>query len=221
MHSHVLPGIDDGARNIDESRALLERFADLGYSKIVTTPHIMSDIYRNTPETIERALSELNRNFETPIAVEAAAEYYLDEELIKKVNSGERLLTISGRYLLFEMNFVTEPLQLKEFIFLAQTKGYQLILAHPERYLFIQQDMQKAEDLIDRGVLFQLNINSFTGHYSREAKKTAQQLVDRKWVHWLSSDAHRVEHLDLMKDVYRLKYFQKALTLPLLNHTLE
>jgi tyrosine-protein phosphatase YwqE len=109
---------------------------------------------------------------------------------------------------------------MKEFIFLATTRGYKPVLAHPERYLYLQNNIDKAQDLLDRGVLFQINISSITGFYSKVVQTTAQKLIDRGWVHLLGSDCHRLEHARIVAEAQQLKYFQKALALPLLNNTL-
>lgn len=223
MHSHLLPGIDDGVKTLEESIAVIAQFKKLGYNKLITTPHIMQDAFRNTPELIRQKLTEvqaalLQNNIE--IQITAAAEYYLDEVFVQRLNNNEELLTISNKYLLFETNFLTEPLNLKDFIFLASTKGYRLILAHPERYLYLHNNLAKVEDLIDRDVLFQLNISSLTGHYSKPAQILARKLIERGWVHWLASDCHHIGHLTLLQKTWKDKYFQKALTLPLLNNSL-
>ncbi len=223
IHSHLLPGLDDGVKTFEESLDIIERFVALGYHKLITTPHVISDSYRNTTEGILEKRDALNNYLKTrniTIEIEAAAEYYLDEDFVRKISADEQLLTFGRTYLLFETNFMTEPLNLKEFIFLASTKGYKLVLAHPERYLFLQNNFNKAEDLINRGVLFQLNTSSFTGHYSKEAQRTAQKLVDRGWVHFLGSDCHIQQHVTLLQQVQANRYYQKALTLPLLNNTL-
>ena len=124
------------------------------------------------------------------------------------------------KFLLFETNFLTEPFNLKEFIFLAISKGYKPVLAHPERYLYLQNDWGKIEDLIARQVYFQLNISSITGYYSKGVQITAQKLIDKGWVHLLGSDCHHFQHAQLVGSARNLKYFQKALSLPLLNNTL-
>lgn len=223
VHSHLLPGLDDGVKSLDESLALITTFRSLGYRKLITTPHVMSDAYRNTTDDILGALRMVqNALAEKSIHIElhAAAEYYLDEDFYKRVEAGEKMLTFGNNMLLFETNFMTEPLNLKEFIFIAHTKGYKLVLAHPERYVYMHNDMAKMEDLLNRGVQFQVNISSFTGYYSRAAQVTAQKMVDRGWVHLLGSDCHHEQHLQLVKNAQRLKYFQKALSLPLLNHSI-
>ena len=111
-------------------------------------------------------------------------------------------------------------LNLKEFIFLAATKGYSLVLAHPERYLYLQENFGKAEDLLNRGLLFQLNISSLSGYYSKEAQRIAKKLIDKGWVHLLGSDCHLLQHVKLIEEAQHMKYFRKALTLPILNNSL-
>lgn len=223
IHSHLLPGLDDGVQSFEDAEEIILRFVRAGYQKLITTPHIMSDAYRNTPEGIRSKLTELNdylKSKNISIQVEVAAEYYLDEAFNKSIELNQEILTFGNKYLLFETNFMTEPLHLKEFIFMATTKGYQLVLAHPERYLYLQNDISKAEDLINRGVYFQINTSSLTGYYSREAQRTAFKLIDKGWVHFLGSDCHSLQHIRLLEEAKRSRYYQKALTLPLLNNNL-
>ena len=224
MHSHLLAAIDDGSQSLDESEVMIRGFQKLGYRKLVTTPHIMSDIYRNTSEGIALKLQELRGHLaakQIDMEIDAAAEYYLDETLMQLIQKDATLLTFGKKYLLFETNFLSEPLQLKEFIFLASTRGYKVVLAHPERYLYLQQNWMKVEDLLDRGVLFQLNISSITGYYSKSVQQMAFRLIDRGWVHWLGSDCHQPQHLQLLEDAFTQKYMKKALNLPVLNNTLQ
>lgn len=223
IHSHLLPGIDDGVQTLEQSEEIILNFQRLGYTKLITTPHVMNDFYRNTNEEILARLTELNahlRQKNINISVEAAAEFYLDETLFKRLETGPPLLTFGRNYFLFETNFMTEPLNLKEFIFLATTKGYKPVLAHPERYLYLQSNFSKAEDLIGRGVLFQINISSLSGYYSKAAQTTAQKLIDKGYVHFLGSDCHNLQHVKLLEETRTNKYFQKAISLPLLNNSL-
>lgn len=223
MHSHLLPGLDDGVSTFQEAEQIILHFKELGYTRIITTPHVMSDAYRNTPAGIQGKLQELKTHLvqkNIDIDVSAAAEYYLDEGLFKMVETGQPLLTFGEKYLLFETNFITEPFNLKEFIFLATTGGYKLILAHPERYLYLQNNLGKVQDLLDRGVLLQMNISSLTGYYSKPVQQMAFKLVDRGMIHWLGSDCHHLQHAQLMRQAKTLRYFRKALTLPLLNNSL-
>lgn len=223
IHSHLLPGLDDGVRTLEEAEEIILNFISLGYRHLITTPHVMSDAYRNTPAGIAEKLEELQaylRKKNISIGISAAAEYYLDEQLFKMVETNQPLLTFGSRYLLFETNFITEPFNLKEFIFLATTKGYKLILAHPERYLYLQNNLDKVQDLLDRGVLMQMNISSITGYYSRQVRQMAFKLIDRGMIQWLGSDCHHLEHTRLIREAKNSRYFRKALTLPLLNNSL-
>lgn len=223
IHSHLLPQLDDGVKDLEEAERIISYFHGLGYRKLITTPHVMNDIYRNTPAGIHEKLEILRAHLaakKIPVEIEAAAEYYLDENLMAMLETNQPLLTIGQNYLLFETNFITEPFNLKEFIFLASSKGYKLILAHPERYLYLHGNFDKAQDLLDRGVLFQLNISSITGYYSKPVQRMALKYIDRGWVHWLGSDCHHLNHATLLEKTMTTKYFRKALSLPLLNNSL-
>lgn len=193
----------------------------LGYSKIITTPHIMTDYYGNTSDS----LNHVYRNFITELRTrgytlpfECAAEYYFDEKVFAQVQQKETLMTFGQRYLLFETNAVSEPLQLKEFIFALTTQGYRPVLAHPERYQYMTA--AKAEDLRDRGVLLQLNLLSLLGYYGPPIQKLAVKLIDLKLADALGSDCHNLEHAMLIKNVQRTRAYRKALDLPLLNYSL-
>lgn len=223
MHSHLLPGLDDGVQSFDESLAVINALRALGYTKLITTPHIIADAYRNSPETILPKLAELNsflaaRNMN--FTVEAAAEYYLDDALMQRLSTDEPLLTFGKKFLLFETNFLNEPFFLKEFIFSATTKGYRLILAHPERYVYLQDNYAKVQDLLDRGVLFQVNLISLTGYYSKPAQKLAEKLIVSKHVNFLGTDCHNEQQIALLQKGFRSKYFEKAILLPLMNNQL-
>lgn len=223
IHSHLLPNLDDGVESFEQAEEIITNFIALGYTKLITTPHVMSDAYRNTSEGIRSRLNELKAYLTSKninITVEAAAEYYLDEELMYKLNNDEPLLTFGNNLLLFETNFLSEPLILKEFIFLANTKGYQPVLAHPERYIYLQNNFEKAQDFLDRGVYFQINISSITGHYSKSIQQMVVKLIDKGMVHLVGSDCHHLQHIQLVRDARKLKAYKKALSLPLLNNTL-
>lgn len=221
MHSHLLAGLDDGVKSHDEAIELIRNFHRLGYKKVITTPHIMSDYYRNEPEQIISASVELNKllqDNQIPVTVEAAAEYYLDEHLTTIINGEKRLLTFGTNYLLFETNFFSEPLHLNEFIFNAITHGYKPVLAHPERYQYMT--MQKAEELRDRGVLFQLNIPSVVGFYGKPVERMAAKLIDAGWIDLLGSDCHNLLQFQALEAALKNKHFKKALSFPLLNNLL-
>ncbi|TND09084.1 MAG: hypothetical protein FD123_1487 [Bacteroidetes bacterium] len=224
MHSHFIPGIDDGAKNMEDSLNLLRQMQDLGYKKVVTTPHVMSDGYRNTPGIILDGLEKVRaaaKEAGITLEIDAAAEYYFDFDLQAKVKT-EKLLTFGNKYLLFEVSYMNAPDGLESFIFDLQTNGYKPILAHPERYPFWYEDnFAKYEKLKDKGVLFQMNINSLTGYYSISTKRIAEQMIDRGMIEFLGTDCHHQGHVNLMQQVRKEKYLHKLLESgKLLNNTL-
>jgi protein-tyrosine phosphatase len=223
MHSHFIPGIDDGAKTMKDSIEMITTMAELGYRKVITTPHIMGDFYRNTPEIINTGLEQVRRSLKeagVDIEVEAAAEYYLDYELEKKLDS-ERLLTFGNNYLLFEVSYMNSPDNLDGVIFKMQTSGYKPILAHPERYPYWFRDLNNFERLKDKGVLFQLNINSLTGYYSQETARIANTMIDKGWYEFAGSDCHHTGHQELLKKVRSAPGLRKLMESgKLLNNTL-
>lgn len=224
MHSHFIPGIDDGARTMKDSIQLLRGMEELGYRKVITTPHIMSDFFRNTPEIIESGLEQVRNAIKAEgieIEIEAAAEYYYDFELEKK-QKDQRLLTFGGNYLLFEVSYMNAPDNLDAFIFNLMTDGYKPVLAHPERYPFwFSKNLEQFEKLKDKGVLFQLNLNSLTGHYSPATKKIAEEMINKGWYEFAGSDCHHAGHLALLGKVREEKALAKLIESgKLLNATL-
>jgi tyrosine-protein phosphatase YwqE len=223
IHSHLLPGIDDGVETYDEAIGIIRRFQQLGYRKLITTPHVMQDFYENDSAIILdklKVLKQKTREAGIEVELEAAAEYYLDESLIKKLESPEQLLTFGKKYLLFETSFINKPMYLDDFLFLAQSKGFIPVMAHPERYAFIHNEPDLLEALLQRGMLLQINMNSLSGYYSREVQKMAKRLIDKQQIHFLGSDCHSGKHLDAMMESMRTKHYVKACSLPLLNNSL-
>lgn len=209
MHSHLIPGIDDGSQSLEQSIEIIRAFKSLGYQKIITTPHIMCDYYKNTPEIIlgglEKLRTELTR-LNISIEIEAAAEYNLDDGL-EKIIDDKQLLTFGNNHVLFELPFMQEPQNFQEIVFKFQTHGYKPILAHPERYSYWYKDFEKYEELKAKGILLQLNLLSLTGHYSPETKKIAERMVDAGLVDFVGTDCHRIEHLAILEKHANSKYF--------------
>ena len=222
MHSHLLPGIDDGSRTMDETIALINKMVQLGYSHLITTPHIMHEVYPNTRDIIEGKLEEVRQEIERlkiPVSIHAAAEYYLDYNLIEEIGN-KKLLTLGNDFVLVEFGFVSPPVGSEELIFEMQSKGYKPILAHVERYAYFFNDFKTIEQLRERGVALQLNILSLTGHYGNEVKKQAEKLVDKELVDFLATDCHRIQHLQLIEKNLSSKYIQRLLAKKLKNKSL-
>jgi protein-tyrosine phosphatase len=222
MHSHVLPGIDDGAQNPQESIFLVRRMMELGIKKIIATPHVMADYYRNTAESINGALEVLKAELikeDIDIQVEAAAEHYFDETFEDRINDG-RLMIIAGKYVLFELSFISQPPNMLNIIQRMIELGHKPILAHPERYQYMELDELKG--LRDWGCCLQLNTISLTGYYGRGARAMAEALVDNDLVDFISSDMHHPKHAEALKNALRLPHVQKLLTdYPLKNILLK
>jgi tyrosine-protein phosphatase YwqE len=223
MHAHFLPGIDDGASDLKESLLIIEKLIELGYKKLLATPHIMHDFYKNTPDIIEAKLEEVKQAVAQQgwqVELGAAAEYYLDEWFVEKLKKGEPLLSFGNNYVLFETSFINQPVHLQEAIFLMQSLNYKPVLAHPERYIYLQDNFNKCVELLQHGVLLQINITSLTGYYSIPAQLLAERLIDTKMVHFAGTDTHAVKHLKALQQAQTKKYYARLLEAELLNYSL-
>ncbi|APU66794.1 tyrosine-protein phosphatase [Christiangramia flava] len=198
FHNHILPGLDDGAKNIEESLQLIEQFRSFGIEKIVCTPHVMGDYYPNTQETIHSALAEVRS--QTEISVNASAEYMMDQHFMEIIEQQE-ILPVVGKKVLVEMSYFQAPINLNEILFRLQNHSYSPILAHPERYAYYHHKFSQYEDLKTRGCKFQLNMLSLSGHYGTGIQKTAFLLLEKGMLDYISSDAHRMDHLEKLKKI--------------------
>jgi len=204
LHSHLLPGIDDGVQSIEESLSVIRGFVNLGYKKLVTTPHIMHDFYKNDATIILSKLEEVRNAVSKEslqIELEAAAEYYLDEYFLSLISSKKKLLTFGDNYVLFELSFMTKPLTIKEAVFSMQTNGYKPVLAHAERYLYYHDSIKHLEELSNNGVLLQLNLLSLSKYYSKAVKKMASKLLDLGLISFIGSDCHNPKQLMAVAEV--------------------
>ena len=222
MHSHLIPGIDDGSPDMETTIALIKEFKAMGYSKIITTPHVMCDYYKNTPEIILGGLENVREELKKQaidIELFAAAEYNLDDGLEKLIDT-KQILTFGDNYVLFELPFMQEPQNFQEVVFKFQTSGYKPILAHPERYNYWHKNFEKFEEVKAKSVLLQLNLLSLTGHYGPEVKKMGEKLIDANLIDFVGTDCHRIEHLKILQDFSNTKYFNLLLEKELLNNSL-
>lgn len=209
IHSHIIPGIDDGSKSMDESIALLKEFEKLGYKKLITTPHIMDKAYNNSKESILLNLEKLKDECEKEninIIIEAAAEYYVDEGFLALLEKGE-LLAIDDEYILFETSYIHRPIDLESVIYNIIMAGYKPLFAHPERYKYIKNPEKEFSELKDQGVLFQVNLNSFTGYYGKQAKKHAIYLHESSMINFLGSDVHNQSHILSLQTAFKDKIY--------------
>jgi tyrosine-protein phosphatase YwqE len=224
MHSHILPGIDDGCKTFEQSVELVKTFINKGYKKLITTPHVMGDYYRNTPEIIQEKVDQLRDIVKTSgldIEIEAAAEYYLDESFLERIEKNEKLLSFGRKkYVLFETSYINPSPYFKHVVFSLRTQGYTPVLAHPERYVYLFNDFPALEEMYESGVLLQVNVNSLTGYYSKQSQMIAEKLIEQQMVAFVGSDCHNEKHARVMEAAMSRPHYQTALSLGLLNNTL-
>lgn len=222
MHSHLIPGIDDGSANMDETIAMLAKFESLGYKKIITTPHIMNEVYNNTPSIIReglKAVQETAKSLGLRIQIEAAAEYYFDDTLIEQIKN-RTVLSFGDAYVLVEFSFHSQPDNEHRLFFEMQMQKYKPILAHFERYPYFHGSLDKAIEYKEKGVNLQVNLNSLSGHYGPHVQKQAEKLIDANLVDFVGSDCHRIQHLMILEENLNKLYYHKLGVLNLKNASL-
>jgi len=209
IHSHILPGIDDGAKDLEDALNLVEGMMNLGFKRLIATPHVYWQYYPNTSETIKKAGEELKRAVrvkEWDVQIDYAAEYFLDEHF-EKILSEDDILTLPGNYLLFELPFVAAPPQMESVIFNMNIKRYKPILAHPERYLYWGKDFKKYERIKDMGCLMQLNLLSLAGGYGPEVAQNAKKMLKAGLFDLVGTDGHHLGHVGRLKEALNKKLF--------------
>ena len=214
FHSHLIPGIDDGADSLETSLSLIKQLNDLGYQRLITTPHVISDLYPNTSADIKARMEALQQAVQKagiPVEIDAAAEYYMDETFNNLITEDQELLSLPGKRILVEMSFVSAPPGLFHYIFRLQTRGYRPILAHPERYLFLKKDFSLYQRLKEYGCEFQLNLLSLTGHYGAPVMEAAYKLLKNQLIDYAGTDLHHQRHIELLKQALQDKQIQRLL----------
>lgn len=214
MHSHLIPGIDDGAKTIQKSVAYIQGLADLGYQKIITTPHIMGEFYPNTPAIILAGLDELRAAIvkaNISVELEAAAEYFVDDYFVELLDSEAPLLTLPGNRLLIEFSTFAPPANFFEILFRLKTLGYHPILAHPERYIYYAKQFEIFKAFKTKGCALQINFLSLIGHYGTLQKKLAHQLLKAELVDMVGTDLHHNGHLELLQKCLKNKKIKSYL----------
>ena len=208
IHSHLLPGIDDGAKNIDNTIELISKMYSYGIKNFVTTPHVLGDVYPNSTELINLKLEEVGKELRqrgmTDFSFRAAAEYMLDEQFLERLERDD-ILTIKDNYVLVEMSYFNAPFNLFDVLFQIQLKGYKPILAHPERYNFYHSNFESYYKLKKAGCVFQLNLLSLTEQYGKNVQKITQKLLKENLYDFVGTDTHHLNHLKLLKSIGTLK----------------
>ena len=224
MHSHLIPGIDDGSPDITTSLSLLRGMTQLGYEKVITTPHVMCDLYPNDSDGIRNGHASLMKAAKAKgmkIDIESAAEYFVDPYFEALIESEDLLSFGKRRFVLVEMSFVSASPNLESVLFALVARGYQPILAHPERYTYLIDRLTYYQRLADLGCLLQVNILSLIGYYGKAVQNWAHALIRAELVDFLGTDLHHKQHLALLTD----RQFDRKITktiqkYPFRNHEL-
>lgn len=208
IHSHVLPCVDDGAKNIKESVDLIEKMNEMGFAKIIATPHTYPGLYENNKKSILSSYNSIKNKLDKSINIDFASEYLIDINLINEKNIKE-LLCLKDKYLLLELSYLGAPLNLFEIIFQLIHKGYYPIIAHPERYRYLHNDFQNFIKLRRVGCKFQINLLSCIGYYGNDIMKFTDKLLEKNMVDFVGSDIHNKKHVDLFDKKIKVKNIAK------------
>lgn len=215
IHSHLLYGLDDGAKSLKETQDLIADLKSFGFSQFITTPHTTPLVWENTKEQIlgqyGKVRSELNMS-ESELRV--ASEYLIDDSFLKRLEN-EKLLTVKDNYVLIEMSYINPPIQLYEIIMELNSQGYQPILAHPERYNFYKNDYDSFKRLKSAGCLFQMNMLSSTNYYGSSINTIADYLLKENMYDFAGSDVHHQKHISTFNaeiDLKNVEAFETLLT---------
>lgn len=207
IHSHLLPGIDDGAQTFEDTLRLTKALQGFGISQLITTPHIIEHIWDNNSETINAkkadTLIELEKH-QIKIPFRAAAEYMMDDHFVNLFQNGD-LLTLKDNYVLVEMSYINPPIQLYSILFDLQLAGYIPVLAHPERYFFYHHNFEEYLKLKKAGCRFQLNLLSIVGYYGDGIAVIAEKLLKKGMYDFVGTDLHHDNHVAGFDQKVKLK----------------
>lgn len=209
FHSHILPSLDDGSRSLEESLQMIEGLHQLGFNRFICTPHIRTEIFPNTPQTIHQAHAKLKAHTShLNIEILVAAEYMIDDQFTRLISNGT-LITFGNNYVLIELSHIANNNNLLHHIFELQIAGYKVVLAHPERYEYLTLDT--LSQLKDRNVIFQLNGAALIGAYGNNIRKRAETLIDQTWIELIGSDLHAARDISKYAQVSSTRHYRKLL----------
>lgn len=211
VHCHIVPGVDDGSPDTETSMELLERMASWGIRRIIATPHMTLDTFENTPDILDPALAELQEALDRSdldIELSRTAEHRIDDFFMSQLEKGA-IVPYPNNYLLVENSFVQEPWGLDRLLFDLKLKGYKPVMAHPERFLYYQEDRDRYAQLHQAGNLFQVNVLSLAGYYGKPTRQMAEWLVENGMVDFLGTDLHHHRHADAIEEYLGSKDYRK------------
>lgn len=199
FHSHILPNIDDGSRSMEESINLIREATEAGFAGIISTSHYLQDYYecdeqerRKLLEDIDDEASKLSNNIGMQMPkLHLGSEIYITTDMINLLEEKKASTINNTKYVLFELPMNSRPLFVKDVVYKLIEDGYRPIIAHPERYSYVKEDIGFVKELKDMGALFQSNYGSIIGMYGNSAKKTVKKLLKENLISFLGSDVHK------------------------------
>ncbi|WP_300027430.1 CpsB/CapC family capsule biosynthesis tyrosine phosphatase [uncultured Maribacter sp.] len=204
IHNHILPGIDDGAKTVENSIELIKGFNDFGVTDFICTPHIMENYHPNNPNTINSSLSllknALKMNNLEHVQIEAAAEHMIDSGF-EKILEEKNIMPLAKNYLLVEMSYLQASINFDEAVKKIKSSNYSTILAHPERYVYFHSKLKKLNRIKENGVFFQLNMLSLSNYYGKDVNKVAIHLIKENLIDFIASDTHSINHINQLKKI--------------------
>jgi tyrosine-protein phosphatase YwqE len=223
IHNHILPGIDDGAKTVEESIALIKAFDELGMQHFIATPHIFPALYPNNSETIRKAHQQLMEALleqrMTQVSIVPSAEHMIDDSF-DELLSQEGVMPLKDGFLLVEMSYLQPSLNFNEAIVQITQKGLTPVLAHPERYMYLHQTPYKYREYKQKGILFQLNMLSLGPYYGKDVQKMARQLLEDGMIDFIGTDTHSLKHLKAISEI-QIKEKEADRLLPVIQNTIS
>ena len=211
IHSHILPNIDDGSRSLNETIHILKEAQKAGFTKIISTSHYIDGYYEANEEQRTKLLKEIKENFQG-IELYLGNEIYITNQMTDLLSEKKASTINNSKYVLFELPMNTKAMDVKEVVFRLMEKGYVPIIAHPERYEYVKENIEYVRELADMGVLFQSNYGSSIGMYGKKAQKTQKKLLEEGLIQFFGSDVHTVEQIyikmpKILKKLRKVKLF--------------
>lgn len=222
IHNHILPGIDDGAKTVENSISLIKEFSKFGVTKFIATPHIMNNYYPNTPETINGSFQllkdELLKRDLRYVSLEVSAEHMIDDNFESILEEG-KVMPIRKAYLLVEMSYLQASINFDEAVEKVAKNRYFPILAHPERYMYLHNNFSKYYKYKKDGILFQMNLLSLSDFYGKEVQKKAIKLLENELFDFVATDVHNMHQMEKLKEM-KVSNSTMKLLLPVIEKTI-
>ena len=193
FHSHILPNVDDGSRDMGETLNLIQEANEVGFTKIISTSHYMQNYYE-TNEYERQCLLDNIKKLANDTELFLGSEIYLSNEMVSLLKNKEASTINNSKYVLFELPMNMKPFNTKEVIYRLIENEYIPIIAHPERYNYVQKDIKYVKELFEMGALFQANYGSIVGWYGKDAERSVKKLLKEDLIHFLGSDVHRTNN---------------------------